>query len=142
MSIQIIYLLLICLIYCIVCFMYGKYRSNNPEFNDPLLYKFGIGDMDGWSVVHIFEFILLGFLFPDYFYLTIFLGILWELFEFYCEYKKPKWLIGYGFTLNTVKCDNKNECKEQIWWYGKISDIFFDIIGFTIGMNIRKLIIS
>ena len=34
-----------------------------------------------------------------------------------------------------IKNDWENE--EKIWWYGKVSDIFCNILGFYIGTNIK-----
>ena len=103
------------------------YRAKNPNFKDPFQYKFGFEDMDGWSVLHLFQYLLFGFLFPKLFYPAMIIGILWEISEFYCEYYRTEWLKKYNFTT-----DN-----DDIWWYGKVSDILFNIIGFRIGMYLR-----
>lgn len=68
---------------------------------------------------------LLGFLYPKTFYLTMFLGIIWEVIEFYIGYSKPKWIFDYW----------KNSAE---WWFGRNSDIVVNLIGFIIGMKLRN----
>ena len=128
---NIIYIIILCLIFLTICLLYGKYRCNNVDFEDPFQYKIGIGDLDGWSMIHIGEYIVLGYLFPDYFYFIMLIGLLWEMFEFYYEFYKPNWLEGNGHCVTT---DND----DRLWWYGKVSDIFCNILGFIVGMHIKN----
>ena len=123
-------LISICIFFAILCFWYGNFLCNNKDFKDPLLYKLGILDLDGWSIIHILQFMLLGFLFPKYFNVAISLGIVWELFEFYLQYNKPNWLKDYG------------NCKNDIWWHGKLSDIFCNILGFYLGLKLKNKVVS
>ena len=63
------------------------------------------------------------------FYLSMINGVMWELFEFYLGYYKPLWFFQTANTqLNTSK-----------WWHGRISDLFVNCIGFTIGYSIHAL---
>ena len=117
-------------------FIYGKYRCDNPDFKDPLQIKIPIWDLDGWSILHFFTFLYFGYLFPNYLFLAMIIGILWELFEFFYGYFKPTFLRGWGHCISTDIIDKDNN---NIWWYGKISDLACNFTGFICGMYFRKL---
>jgi len=102
--------------------LYGSVRCTTAfHFKDPLLTKLGPFDLDGWSVSHGLFYILLGYLFPDHFILLMFMGILWELME--------------EFVLNSI-LPKGGGC--QRWWFGRISDIPMNAIGFMIGVALSK----
>lgn len=133
MKLDILYILLICMLYMTICFLYGKYRCDNINFKDPFQTKLGIWDLDGWSMLHVGQFLILGFLFPKYFLFIMLLGLIWECMEFYVEYTKSKIFKGYG----QCASDSKNE---EWWWYGKMSDIVCNAVGFGIGYGIRAYV--
>ncbi len=114
-----------------IIFLYGRYRCLNlNSHKDPLeisfIKKFSI---DGWSFTHLFFFMIIGFVYPFSLYLSMFLGIIWELFETYVGYYKPNFLKGWGY------CSTKKT--KKIWWYGKWSDIIVNFIGFKTGQYIK-----
>ena len=74
-----------------------------------------------------------GFLYPNTFVLTNFIGILWELFEYWVGISKPKILSGLGFC-NPAHSGNK----QKIWWYGKPSDFIVNALGFITGNRLNK----
>ena len=115
-------------------FLYGRYRcNNNIKYKDPLTSNLiNKTDLTGWSFTHLFFYMLIGYLYPNTLILTMCLGSLWELFEFYVGYYKPSYLKGWGFCF-TYKANS-------IWWYGKWSDLIINFIGFVIGMYIYKTI--
>ena len=122
---DIIYILVICIGFATGCLLYGKYRCTHPKFVDPFLTKLGIGDLDGWSIIHVAEYIILGYLFPHYFYFIMSMGVIWECFEFYYERANLNIFKGYG------QCST--DSGDQVWWYGKISDLICNLVGFRIG---------
>ena len=63
-------------------------------------------------------------------YLSMFGGICWEIVEFSLGYFKPDWF--YNNWCNGVTSSNE-------WWYYQYSDIFANLIGFLIGMNLSKI---
>ena len=128
---------IVCLILISFPIIYGKYRCDHPEFKDPFQTKLNIGDLDGWSVIHILEFTLLGYLFPTKFILLMVLGIIWESFEFYYSFHKPTFLKGFGHCI-TSDTQNKENKNNPIWWYGKVSDVVCNFIGIILGMYIRN----
>jgi hypothetical protein len=133
-----IFYFLIFIICVLVIFIYGRYRCLNTRYKDPLqrkLFKKISGhDLDGWSAVHFMFYLFVGFLYPSSIILTIILSIIWELFETWVGLTKPKFLENYGFC--KVATDKKNNNK--IWWYGKLSDIIVNLLGFLLGKNINN----
>ena len=84
----IMYLLPLCFI-----FPYGKYRCTHKDFKDPLETSLFFG-LDGWSGTHVLFFLMMGYLFPKSFILSMLLGISWELFEHLYGKHRPGWLGG------------------------------------------------
>tara|TARA_B100000579_G_scaffold429169_1_gene440492 strand:+ start:330 stop:758 length:429 start_codon:yes stop_codon:yes gene_type:complete len=127
-------LFFICVFFII---LYGRFRfifkdENNKKdylfLDGEPLFTYGSFEFDKWHITHIVFYALLGFLYPKTFYFTMFLGIIWEIIEFYIGYSKPKWVFDYW----------KNSTE---WWFGRNSDIVVNLIGFIIGMKLRKVLI-
>ena len=112
-------------------FPYGKSRCTHKSFKDPLETELFWG-LDGWSALHFFFFMLLGYFFPQTFILSMIGGICWELFEHLYGKYRPGWLGGYG------DCNDLASDKEESgnWWYGKWTDIVCNSAGFLIGMGL------
>lgn len=110
--------------------IYGKYRCNRPDYKDPLETPI-TKDFDGWSVAHFLLYMYVGYCYPDSFFMSMFIGILWELFEHYYGKNRPGWLGGYG------DCEMNTDKEEGNWWYGKYSDIVANMAGFLVGRQIR-----
>jgi hypothetical protein len=120
------YLLTFLLPLCFI-FPYGKYRCTHPSYKDPLETPLLPG-LDGWSASHFLFFMLVGYLFPKTFILSMAIGTAWELFEHYYGKERPGWLGGYG------DCNNlATDRTEGNWWYGKWTDIVCNATGFLIG---------
>jgi hypothetical protein len=126
------YILVLLMPFCFI-FPYGKYRCDNKSFKDPLETHLILG-LDGWSASHFLFFILVGYLFPKTFFLSMTMGILWELFEHYYGKERPGWLGGYG-DCNDLATDRE----EGNWWYGKWTDIVCNSAGFIAGCWLRLL---
>ena len=62
-----LYLLITCLI-----FLYGRFRClNKDNYKDPLENGIKKTSLDGWSLTHLFFYMLIGFLYPNTFILTL-----------------------------------------------------------------------
>ena len=83
--------------------------------------------MDGWTLIHLVQNSVLGYLFPNYVMFIIMLGISWEIFEIYDGVFKPSFLKGWGHCSSDRK----------IWWYGKLTDIIANILGVHMGSYIK-----
>ena len=115
-------------------FPYGKYRCNHKEFKDPLETQLFLG-LDGWSAAHFFFFMLIGYLFPKTFTISLIIGICWELFEHLYGKHRPGWLGGYGDCMDLASDRDTGN-----WWYGKWTDIVCNSAGFILGaLAARKL---
>ena len=125
--------LIACACFLAIC-LYGKYRCNNPDYHDPLMKQLGIFDLDGWSLAHIGFFALLGYLYPDTFVVAMGLGIGWELFEQVLGKNRPGALGGFG------DCITTDPAVEGPWWFGRISDIVMNVLGFMLGVWLRSWI--
>ena len=107
---------------------YSRIELLEPEskFNYILkkykLYDYGV---DIWSFIHYVFYLLIGYLYPNSLIITMLLGLLWELSEFYIGEKKPSLLKNIGFCTT--------DGKERVWWYGKTSDLLFNFLGFITG---------
>lgn len=137
-NVDIYYFLLIisCVLFIV---LYGNYRCKKQDkINDKSLFLDGnpifvVNDFKfgRWHIAHILFYGLLGYLYPKSFYLTMFGGICWEIVEFSLGYFKPDWFYNNW-------CHGVNSSNE--WWYYQYSDIFANLIGFLIGMNLSKII--
>lgn len=110
-----------------VIWAYSHYRcaSHSRYFRDPLLTKLGIWDLDGWSLTHVLFYILLGYLFPNQFVPLMAAGVLWELTE--------------SYILNRLSSRGKcTEMDSGSWWFGRVSDIPMNAIGFAIGYRLAQ----
>ena len=87
--------------------------------DDPLTEKLGVSNLTYWSILHILFYVIVGYLFPNYFVTAQLLGIGWELFE-----------CGAGWATHHLFPGNN-------WWYGVGSDIVMNVIGFLIGAYLR-----
>jgi len=123
-------------------FVYGYIRCLF-NFNDIFSNKMN-QYIDGWVMVHFSIYVVIGLLFPGTFYLSMTIGILWEIFELWAGYAKPSFLIGIGncrhdITNNAQKkmlVSNDNKGKDKYWWYGQYEDIIADLLGFIVGKYI------
>jgi len=85
-------------------------------------------NVDGWILVHILFYALIGYLYPYSIRLSFLLGCIWESFELWLGTTKPPILSGFGY------CGVK---KKQFWWYGRFDDIIANIIGLAIGRTLK-----
>jgi hypothetical protein len=104
-----------------------------PIYNHPICQE-----IDGWSISHLFLFMILGLLFPGCYFQFFTAGILWEIIETVLGQNETK-ISGKRIQLigdqdeNGVSTDKKNA-----YWYGKESDILMDMIGYTIGSCVAE----
>jgi hypothetical protein len=99
-----------------------KHASKNKK-SEPLLTEIGIWNLTGWSLTHVAFYAFLGFMFPTDFKLLMLMGVIWEILEQY--------------VLNGVEWA-KADCIDDVWWYGRVSDLFMNAIGFWLGYAIFR----
>lgn len=122
-------LLVMCVITIII---YGQILDRFNYESDLLTKKFNKGcrDCDYWGVMHFFFFLGLGILFPGHHIRFMSYGILWEFIEGYAgSVQSGKGLINLFGGWGTK---NKNSVAKD-WWYGRMGDIVFNVIGYSVG---------
>jgi hypothetical protein len=86
---------------------------------------------DFFTLNHFILWVILGYLFPNQYYLALFLGVLWELFERYIVYNK--------FLYNAVK---KYWPVPEKYWNeintNSIVDICVNMAGYHVGNRLVK----
>lgn len=118
----------------IMVFFYGWYRcSHIKEHKDILEFsllknskKYGV---DGWLLSHYLYFMMMGYIFPNALRISVIMGLLWEVFEWYCGVYKPKCLEGIGF----CKSPSGSRNRGKVWWYWKWQDPIANTLGFITG---------
>jgi len=125
--------IVICLLCFIIICLYGRFRCQHPDFQDPLMKQFHLYDLDGWSLSHFLFFMMIGYMYPDKFYLSVLLGIIWELFESFYGKKRPGFLGGFGDCATTDP-----NVESGAWWYGRLSDIICNVVGLLVGIILHQ----
>lgn len=129
-----VHVLIICII---VIILYGQVieRVAHATGPDKLTGKFAKCDgCDYWGVLHTLFFGLLGFLFPNRHLKYIAIGALWEIIEGYigCVNSGSVFINLFGGWGKITKDSPKRD-----WYYGRMSDVVFNTIGYSIGSSIR-----
>lgn len=106
-------------------FPYGRYRSLHPTYIDPLMTKIGIGDLDGWSISHFCWYGLMGYVFPSHPLVVLGTGAIWEAVEWILGKTRPAIMGGFGDCPNNI-----NATSNEKWWYGRVSDLVVNTLGF------------
>ena len=85
------------------------------------------------SLLHFFNFMILGIFFKDKYFIAFILGILWEIFEYI--------IVTASFTRN-ILLKYFHESKYRKLWDenldNKITDLIINMIGYYVGNNIKK----
>ena len=119
----------------------GRYMcpcpNNNTKNN---CYRF---ELWGLQINHLVFYIVIGYFFPNKFYIWQLIGLLWEILEFIPIYY-PK--IVLPIIGGCVQPDRKNNYinildrwlphSKEHFWHPKLSDLILNIIGFYIGKYI------
>jgi len=118
---------LICLGIVVTIGLYGSYRCTHPDYNDILMKNLNIMDLNGWSITHLITFFFLGYYYPNQFIISMMFGIGWEALEHWMGKSRPAVLGGFGNCITDTKD----------WWFGRLSDIIINFVGFMIGVWIH-----
>ncbi len=131
-----------CVAFLIVCivliFVYGAYRrgTGTTDFLEKKIVDSpGCPGFDGWAVAHILFFGILGFIYPGHYVQALLIGIGWEIFENTLGTHK---ITMSGVRLQLMGATDKDgrpveQDEGNSWWYGRESDVCYDMIGYIIG---------
>lgn len=153
--------LLVIILFNLIMLFYAKFYCN-CKLNTIFCIRH---EILGVQYSHIYFYILIGLLFPSYFWTFQILGILWEIAEIYldhnnlftmkylngCLSKKPNYIqqqsiFNYKVYRNNTKYVNPIDRLFNIknsklhFWHGSIAEIFANVIGFYIGLWLNKYI--
>jgi hypothetical protein len=122
----------------ILVIFYGWYRCKNIKDHKDILEFSLIGDsnkigVDGWLLSHYIWFLVIGYIYPKMMRLSLLLGVLWEVFEWYVGEYKPKFLLNLGFCSSPSGAKKRN----NVWWYWKWQDLIVNPLGFISGKYLR-----
>jgi hypothetical protein len=134
-NVKIIAVILVLCIIFIVLYGYTLRKYNKPDILEKNLYCTGC---DGWAFTHMFFFMLLGYLDPNKYIQYCIIGIIWELIETFLGQYKLKFF-GKRLVLVGERKKDSNEYDENAWWYGRVTDIAFNLVGYIIGSYINSL---
>ena len=87
-------------------------------------------NVDIWSITHILLYLCIGFLKPNKALEFMFLGIGFEVFEDYMASNKVTQLVNCYQGKMSFWCNNTDLLN---YWYAGFTDVFFNMLGYTIG---------
>jgi hypothetical protein len=112
-------------------------KTGDFENSDILMKKFANCEgCDLWAVSHLLLYALLGYMFPQHLFLLMIIGVIWEFIEDYLGTLKLDFM-GYGRMAEVLGAVDKNG--ESVWWFGRVTDIAFNMIGLISGYEIARL---
>jgi hypothetical protein len=95
-------------------------------------------EVDGWSVAHFVFFGILGFMYPGQHLQFLAVGVLWEVIESALgQYE----LVVSGTRLQLIGDqdeDGVSTGRDDVYWYGKPSDIIVDIAAYCVGSALAE----
>ena len=125
-----------------VYFIFIKYIfKKNAVYNDPFnkkrFYIPGYGKISAWPMSHIVAHAVWTYNFPEYWYHITFMGIVWEIVEYFFKIiLTPK-----GKKLKFKRTRNeKNDIEYTTWWDSSTKDIIWNSVGQIIGYSLYKII--
>lgn len=121
----------------LVCFLVWLGLHLNWFPRDPL--NFVLIDsypdrIGGWSIMHLFMYIIAGVFWPSKWFILVIIGVVWECVEF-----------GIGLSANKTRCPDKVESPDALaqqydpesWAIGNMYDIVMNVSGLAIGVAVN-----
>lgn len=95
-------------------------------------------NIDGWSISHLALYAIIGFIKPNYHLTAFTVGAGFEVFEDYMAADKNTQLVDCKEPYDE-KGKKKFFCngRQDDYWYAKHSDIFWNLLGYTLGSALR-----
>ena len=83
-----------------------------------------------WAASHFILYFIIGLIYPCCFVPAMLVGIAWEFIEWYLGQTMPPMCPGLY----------KSDCRQ--YWYGQITDVAVNAVGFIAGASFRLLILN
>jgi|LauGreDrversion4_2_1035121.scaffolds.fasta_scaffold09534_6 hypothetical protein len=96
--------------------------------------------LDGWAILHFIFYFTLAYIWPEYLFEIALVGVAWELIETWLGSKDIK-LFGRRIKLVGATDDKGNvlEDDKNVWWYGRVSDIAYNLLGAVLGWKLSQI---
>ena len=134
---KMIILAIIILAYFIILqYLFKDEKVYKDPLNKKRFYIPFYGKISGWPLSHIIAYIIFTYQYPEYWYHIIFLGIIWEIIEYFFKLlstKKNKKL-----KFKRTRNDN-NEIEYTTWWDSSTQDIVWNSLGGIIGIGLSRI---
>lgn len=111
-------------------FFLKRICSKNPakcDFMNRIAFRATEGCCSYWPISHFIMHLILGFLFPECWFLLLIIGIGWEGMEFI-----------FGLFERSKGKDSSLQYSEK-WWAPNIADLILNIAGLVVGLGLNKL---
>lgn len=90
--------------------------------------------VDWWSMSHVIMYMLYGFFLPNYHFAFLIIGTGFEIFEDMLASDKTTQLTDCTKNKSSLLC---RFSVNDDYWYAKWDDIFFNMLGYTLGSALR-----
>ena len=126
----------------IVYFIILKYKyGNNVIHHDILNVKFFpipvYGKIAGWPLSHIIAYAIVTYQYPEYWYHIIFIGIIWELIEYFLSFGNITTDKRGRTSYESI--NNNGDIEYTTWWDSSTQDIVWNSLGGIIGMALSRI---
>ena len=132
----VIILIILALVFIIVG---HEYRDEIQSVLKKKYFDLPKDDFDRWSLSHMLLFMVIGFVKPRYHLSAFTAGAAFEVFEDYMASDGHTQLADCTIPIDSKTGNRKFFCngRQDDYWYAKHSDIFWNLLGYTIGSAVR-----
>ena len=138
-------IVIVLIVFALVFIMVGhEYRDEIQSVLKRKYLDLPKDDIDRWSLSHLFLFMLIGFIKPNYHLTAFTVGAVFEVFEDYMASDVHTQLADCTNPIEPSTNKRKFFCngRQDDYWYAKHSDVFWNLFGYTIGSAIRTQFFS
>ena len=104
------------------------------KISEIFVFDFSLIVIDGWTMLHIFMYTLMGYWMPQKSLHFLTLGVLFEILEDYMASNGSTQLVSCSNQLKTFWCHTPSTWPSSDgYWYAKWGDIIFNMLGYKLG---------
>ena len=139
--------IILVLLYIFFAFSFIIVTHNTKSYLQEPIFALPGTNVNLWSISHIFMYMFIGYLLPNKGFEFMIFGLGFEVLEDYLASNIKTQLINCGWVSNLfassrikfIKTFWCHTSSNDTYWYAKWDDIFFNILGYTIGEYVNKL---